>query len=58
MVAVDKDGCECVGHRRGGNNYNFNGLNYKDVKEFRFQTRYYLWAEFPNVSLVPKSKMD
>lgn len=54
IVAVDKEGHECVGYKHRLN-WHFDGIKYADVKEFHFQTRPYYWAEFPDVSLTPEA---
>ncbi|MBN2844277.1 MAG: carboxypeptidase regulatory-like domain-containing protein, partial [Sedimentisphaerales bacterium] len=64
LVAVSKKGqiiegkakgYVCNGDMRIGD-FEFEGITPEDVKEFLFQTRYYKWAEFKNVSLKPGKK--
>ena len=61
IVAVDKKGKVITGQRRGGGASGnvcqltivFSDVTLADIKEFRFQTRPYEWAEFKNVTLRP-----
>lgn len=55
VVAIDKDGKEHVAIKRRQKLY-FEGLDYQNIKEFRFQVRPYLWVEFRDVALVPLSR--
>jgi hypothetical protein len=60
VVAVDNTGREIPGATESSGSaaftqltVTFPGLRLADVKEFRFQTRPYEWAEFKNVALRP-----
>lgn len=57
VIAIDKDGKEYVPHTHYPNSH-FQDLRYDQLKEFRFQTRQYHWAEFKNVALTPNGKKD
>lgn len=56
VIAIDKNGKEYIPHRHHSNRH-FQDLSYDQVKEFRFQTRKFHWAEFKNVALRPKNKL-
>lgn len=66
LIAIDNNGnthlSESVrtGSTRGlrQSTFGFKNLKLEDIKEFQFQTQPYEWAEFKNILLKPKAKID